>query len=184
MVRDSFILKKSLKTFVLVVFMSLLVACGANKMTIEGLTPKAFDITTKHVGSVILEVSGSPGEGHFGLFSITDKVFLETLQASIEDSKVFTTIRIEGDSDYRLHVFIVRFSPQLIGFKMTTYFETGWILTRLDSDEIVFKELVVSQATATTSDAFNVNKRFLISIERTIHKNIQEGVKRLSELNI
>lgn len=111
---------------------------------------------------------------------IANEEFLKAVETSLVSSKVFSRIvRIE-DAVYRLDVVVGDLRQPPGGFDMTTVMTVLWSLSRVDTQDTVWQQLVESSHTATVGDAFAGVVRLRKSAEGAARKNIRRALELMA----
>jgi hypothetical protein len=164
------------------VCVALLGGC-ASPATYEGMVPTAFDVPRKHTQTVSVAVSGGKETESTGKSQISDAAFTQAFVDSITKSQTFSRVVQGKGADYLLTVLIVSVEQPSFGFSFTVKIEAGWILKRADTGATVWQGSVISQYTATTSDAFAAVERLRLATEGAARNNIADGLARISKLD-
>ncbi len=156
----------------------------ASPITHETLVPAAPAIKKQHPQSVAVTAGGGGETSAAGKSNITDAELQRAVAKAISQSKVFSQV-VEGKSgDYVLNVNVFNLQQPSMGFSFTVHVEMGWTLTRADSGAIVWRESIKSQHTTGAGEAFAGVERLRLATEGAIRANIQQGLEKLSGLNL
>jgi hypothetical protein len=141
---------------------------SSRNMTVENAV-----VGNKFPYSVYLYVHGGREYEVGQLPQITDEDLKKALADSITNTKVFAKIGEAGSTDYRLESII--FSISQWSFKSGVHIEIGWRLIDVESDKILWQELI-----KTTGEGFSqVN-----ALEAAVKENIQHCLENISALNL
>jgi hypothetical protein len=156
----------------------------ASPATHEGMIATKVDTAKKHPQTVSVAVTGGKETDSAGAPQISDAAFRDALVASIKDSQVFSRV-IEGKSgDYLLTVTLFNMQQPMFGLSLTVTLEAGWTLQRVSGGAPVWQESIKSVHTATTSDSFAAVTRLRLATEGAAKKNIEQGLAKISQLNL
>ena len=168
---------------VLCAFVALIWGC-ASPATHQGMIATKVETAKKHPQSVSVAVTGGKETDSAGTPQITDAAFRDALVASIRDSQVFSGV-IEGKGgDYLLTVTLFGMQQPIFGLSLTVTLEAGWTLQRASGGAPVWQESIKSVHTATTSDSFAAVTRLRLATEGAAKKNIEQGLAKISQLNL
>ena len=115
---------------------------------------------------------------------MSDEEFSKVIVDSLVHSGLFSKVVQGKDADYLLYVTIIDLSHPSMGLDLGAMLEMTWSLKHIASGKMVMQELITSRASATFGDAFGFHKRLSIVKERVVKKNIRQGMKNLSELDL
>ena len=156
----------------------------ATPATHEGMIPAKVESVKKHPQTVSVTVTGGKETDAAGTPQISDAAFRDALVSSIRNSQVFSRV-VEGKGgDYLLTVTLFSMQQPLFGFSLTVTMEAGWTLQRSSGGAPVWQESIKSTHTATTSDAFAAVTRLRLATEGAAKKNIEQGLAKVSQLNL
>jgi ABC-type uncharacterized transport system auxiliary subunit len=130
--------------------------------------------------SVSLKVDGGREKNPMGVPKISNESLLEAPTQSIEKSGLFSSVR-DGDSDYRLELYVVKVSQPYVGTDMTVSVEIAWTLKNGKTNEIMWRKSLKTSDTATPSEKGAGISRLALATQRTARKNIEQGIKMLSQ---
>lgn len=111
---------------------------------------------------------------------ITNPAFSRAVELSLISSKVFSQIVTIDEAEYRLDAVLDDLRQPPGGFNMTTEMTVLWSLSRVDTQETVWQELIPSSYTATVGQAFAGVVRARKSAEGAARTNIREALERLA----
>jgi hypothetical protein len=155
----------------------------ASPATREAMTATAVPVAQKHAKSVNVTVTGGKETNSAGKSQIPDVAFREAIVASIEKSQLFSKVADSG-TDYALTVAIISMNQPSFGFDFTVKMEAGWTLKRVGTGAVVWQEIIKSEHTATTSDAFAGVARLRMANEGAARNNISQGLGKISQLKL
>lgn len=135
----------------------------------------------RHAQTVSVNTGGGKETSSMGKSQISDAAFTDALIASIEKTKVFSSVIKGAGADYLLTVSIVNMDQPSFGFSFTVKMETAWSLKKADGS-VVWQELVKAEHTATTSDAFAGVERLRLANEGAARKSIEAGLTKIAAL--
>lgn len=155
--------------FAYILILSFLLS-GCESITLQSLTPRDVIVQNKNDSTVSIRVTGFPLHRHF---RVTKQLFSQALKASLTNTGVFSKILI-GDTDYRLdiHVYNTRSS-----FGYTATIEARWWLTKVESNKVIWQEVISTQH---KSNYLGGATRYKRSVSGAIKKNIKQGIQNLS----
>lgn len=163
--------------------LALVVGCATGAKP-EAMTLGAVNVQNTHEGSATVQVTGGGETNPMWFSGISSEAFQTALIDSMRVSGIFAQIATEGDSGYRLDVKLVRLIQPMMGFNMTVTAVTEWRLTRVETDKLVMEEFISTPYTATVGAAFAGIKRLRLANEGAARENIQEGIQRISRVNL
>jgi hypothetical protein len=156
----------------------------ASPATVQGMRPQSLVLQNKHPFSVNVQVAGGRETNPIWTSEISDDAFVKAIRESIAQSGLFRSVITTGSGDYLLEVILVNVDKPLMGFDLTVNLTANWKLTHIPSNKIVYQELIPQHYTATVGDAFVGIKRLRLAEEGAARENIQEGLNRISRLNL
>jgi hypothetical protein len=172
-------------------FRTLLSICAAGVLagcatatTFEGMVPESPDVAQHHAQSVSVAVSGGHETDAAGKPQISDAAFAQALTAAITKSRTFSRVVQGAGGDYLLTVALVSLDQPSFGFSFTVKMEAGWTLRRAAGGAVVWQESILSEHTATTSDAFAAVTRLRLATEGAARNNIAQGLSKISRLDL
>jgi hypothetical protein len=143
------------------------------------MTPTNLSVSSHHPRSVSVSASAV-----WEYSEIPDEAFQGAIEAAIRESQVFSQIVSVGGADYHLEVVVKNFYRSRPGFNMTTTLTTNWELTKQGATQATWQDFIATQYTATLGDAFIGQKRARMANEGAARKNIEEGIRRLSKIDL
>ena len=175
----------SAKTSVFILWLASLIVLGCTSGPIksQAIIPGSYDIANKQPFKVSLHVDGGREFSPLKIPQISNEALLDALHKAITLSDLFDEI-IKFGEDYKLDLFIFKVSQPMAGNQMTVRVEIGWTLTHIASMEIVWQESILTSDTSSSNEKLNANSRLKLATERAAKKNIQEGIRRISQLDL
>ena len=156
--------------------------CSTAKPT--AMVPTGFNLEQKHASSVsVATAAGKAAEAPW-TSQIRSSTFQEAVSLSLEKSGLFAAVLKTPESDYTLQVSFVKGDEPAFGFDMTVDLVTRWVLTKKSSNATVFQGNVSTTYTATMGEGFAGGTRLRKANEGAARNNIQEGLRRLSQLKL
>lgn len=147
----------------------------------EAMVAAPTTTLARHAQSVSVTTGGGKETSAAGKSQISDEAFTQALIASIEKTKVFSTVVKGAGADCLLQVSIVNVDQPSFGFSFTVKMETAWTLKKADGS-VVWQEVIKAENTATTSDAFAGVERLRIATEGAARKSIEAGLTKIAQL--
>jgi len=154
-------------------------ACSTTPMA-ENMQVNDYRAASQYPETLGLKVEGGwklPGQ-------ISNEEFAKAVEASLVSSRVFSGLVEIERAVYRLDVVVGDLRQPPGGFNMTTEMTVLWSLSRVDSRETVWQQLVTSSHTATVGDAFAGVVRLRKSAEGAARENIREALDRIAHANV
>lgn len=155
----------------------------ATPATQQAMTPTSVVVTEKHAGSVSVKVTGGKETSAAGKSQISDAAFRQAIVDSIQKSQVFESVADAGNA-YQLTAAIIGMDQPSFGLSFTVKMEAGWTLKRVDTGAVVWQEIIKSEHTATTSDAFAGVARLRMANEGAARNNISQALEKISKLKL
>jgi hypothetical protein len=178
---DIVLAKSSLS--ILWVGLLLVAGCTSGPIKSQAIVPASYDIANKHPFTVSLEVDGGREFSPLKIPQISNEALMDALKEAIILSDLFDKILTIGE-DYKLNLRIFKVSQPIAGSVMTVRVEIGWTLSRTASQKTVWQESILTSDTSTSDEEFNAQNRLKLATERAAKKNIREGMKRISQLEL
>ena len=176
------------KNYHYMVNLSVLVLCclsvlaGCATVQTKRLVPESYEVEKRHPKTVEIKISGGIKSVMGAIQQIPIEKYKEAFYIAMQQSKIFSAINKEN-SDYRLDIIVYGMkhekSGNLFVYNQTAY--SNWKLTDTDTNKIVFQERVDTTGSHT---AFSGATRTVRATEDAVRKNIKEGIRRLSELDL
>ncbi|GGY28387.1 hypothetical protein [Pseudoduganella albidiflava] len=156
----------------------------ASPVVHDALVPVSLQVAKHHPQTVAVTTSGGSETSAAGKSQVADAELQKAVADAITQSRTFSRV-VEGkNGDYTLTVTIFNLSQPSFGFSFTVGVEMGWTLTRTSTGEKVWQESIKSEHTATASDAFAGVVRLRLATEGAVRNNIQQGITKLSALQL
>ncbi len=154
-------------------------ASPANRQAM--VVDKETKVAKQHPYSVSVTASGGAETSGAGSSNVSNPDLKAAIEASINDTKVFRQV-VEGKGgQYELVVTVIGVSKPTFGFSMTVALETGWTLTRMSDQKVVFRQAFNSSFTAPASAAFVGTERLRLALEGAVKASITSGIKALGD---
>lgn len=150
----------------------------------EGMTVNDYQDPTPLADSVSVNVVGGQETSSMGKSQISDEDFATAISQSILDTGVFTQV-LEGDTGQcLLTVAIMGMDQPSFGFDFTVKMEAAWRLTDKASGNTVWEQVIKSEHTATTGDAFAAVERLRLANEGAAKANIKQAMVVMGEITL
>lgn len=182
--------KTSLRISLAKIFTSILLfaihtvwGCTSGPIKSQELIPGNYDMANKHPFTVSLHVDGGREFSPLKTPQISNEALMQALHQAIISADLFNEI-LESGEDYKLNLYIFKVTHPLAGSVMTARVEIGWTLTRRASMQIVWQESILTSDSASSDEVLNANSRLKMAIEKAARKNIQEGIRQISQLGL
>jgi hypothetical protein len=153
---------------------SILGSCSS-AATSEGMVSTSFEIMHAHPQTVRVNVTGGQESVPIGRPQITDTDFTQALVTSITKTRTFAKAVTDqaSSADYLLTVTIISLDKRLFGDAVRM--EAGWIVRRVTTGTIVWRESVISEAT---------HNNFQRATEAAARNNIAQALAKISKLDL
>jgi hypothetical protein len=150
----------------------------------QAMIPETMVTDKQHHYSLNLSVHG--GLETFPLWDskISNEAFASTLRASILKSGVFSIIIEGAEAEYRLDVSIQELNQPIIGLDMTVAVKTNWTLQKVDTNELIWTDVISTSYKTPLFDAFFAVERVRLASERAMRENVKQGIYLLSLLDL
>lgn len=166
----------------ILLFCSLLGGCAVGAlpagMTFKSEQPLGYDVALLNEVSVA-EVTGGQGTNPLWTSEISGTAF----QTALKDSLEAQGLLAEGGR-FLLKSAFINVNQPFGGFDMTVTTEISYTLVDEQTGLEVMNESITAAHTATVGDAFLGMERLKLANEGSARKNIEQLLKRLSELSI
>jgi ABC-type uncharacterized transport system auxiliary subunit len=174
---------KSTRFPALVILLSAVLALGgcATGASKESMAVAPTVVLKKFTSSVKVEARGGSETGAMDSSNISNADLKSAIEASSASSGLFKTLSQTG-GDYELTVNLTQLSKPIFGGAFTVDMETAWSLVKAADKSIVMRKVVRSSHTATFSDSLVGVTRLKLAVEGAARKNIEDGLKAVSEL--
>lgn len=157
--------------------------CTSGLIKSQAIIPASYDIANKNPFTVSLQVEGGREFSPLKIPQISNEALMDALKEAIILSGLFDEI-VKFGEDYKLDLYVFKVSQPIAGSVMTVRVEIGWTLSRADSMETVWQESILTSDTASLNEKFNVNSRLKLATERAAKKNIRQGIRQISRLDL
>lgn len=161
----------------------IVLGCTSGPIKSQAIIPESYDIANKQPFTVSLHVDGGREFSPLKIPQISNEALMDALHKAIISSNLFDGI-VKSGEDYKLDLYIFKVSQPIAGSVMTVRVEIGWTLTRKASMEIVWQQSILTSDTSSSSEKFNVDSRLRLATERAAKKNIREGIRQISQLQL
>ena len=114
-------------------------------------------------------------------YKINPQDFTEALNDALKNSRIFKKIITEEQADYRLQTEIIS-QEVTTGFNMEAILFVHYTLIDTKTNQVVWKENLVSQYTSTFEDAFEGSARAKLATEGVVRNNLTQLLNKLSKV--
>jgi len=176
-------MKKIITAIFILSVVGLLSGCST-LATKKAMVSKA-PIINKHNFSVSVNTHGGESKDQikFGSAGVANEDFKKAIEESIMNSGLFTLIT-SNNPDYDINVTIFDLTRPNAGFGLTVAMEAAWSLTNKSNNKVEFKKSIESIYTTGPFDAFAFTERLALAVENAAKKNIEQGLKEISKLDL
>lgn len=131
----------------------------------------------------ITEVSGGEETSAMGHSNVGDKELKAALHTALEQEGLLS--KDETSAPLRLKAVLIDLShpPGVAAFTMTIHSTILYQLTRAQTQESLFNEVITTSFSATVGDEFVGVERLRIANEGSVRANIAEFLSRLTKIN-
>ena len=150
----------------------------------QAMVASDVKVAKQHDRSVAVKSGGGSETGAMDSSNIADEDLKAAIEESIVQNKVFKSVVQGKGADYDLMVTIVRLDKPVFGLTFTVDLEATWVLVKQSDRSVVFKQSLKSSNTATFGDSAVAVKRLRLAVEGAAKKNIEQGLKAISELSL
>jgi hypothetical protein len=150
----------------------------------ENMEAAAIASTKKLPHTVSVQTAGGQETGAMDSSNVSNADLKIAIENSITRSKLFSSVVQGKGGDYELTVTVTMLNKPIFGGAFTVTMETGWSLVRASDKNVVMRKAVTSSHTAQMSDSFVGVTRLRLALEGAVRKNIEAGLKAISELPI
>lgn len=133
---------------------------------------------------VIVTVLGEHTTQSMVLPGITSQDFSQALRQSIEHSGLFAQAKQDGQAPYELQASIAKVDQQKFASETDVSMEVSYILSRMQTKEIVWEKLVVSTYTVPLYGASGSASHPLLATEGAARANIEQAIQEISQLQL
>ncbi len=148
------------------------------------MRPAKLAVAAHHPYSVGLNTSGGETTNPLWTSEISNEAFGQAIREAITENGLFRSVVSVGQADYLLEVTLINVDKPMAGLDLTANVTVSWKLTRVATHKIVFQSVVSKSYTATMGDALVAIKRLRLAEEGAARESIQEGLLRLSRLQL
>ncbi len=106
--------------------------------------------------------------------------FSEAVRESLVASKLFSPVVESDDAAYRLDVVFWGIHPLPEDFYTKLDVTVLWSLSRVDTEQTVWQQLLPSSYTVAVGDAFQRGARFRLTLEGALRENIRQAFERMA----
>ena len=150
---------------------------GCTTPTAAAMRVTDFSAASPRAESLGLHVSGGwKLEGQ-----VTREALAQAVEESLVAAKVFSQLVELDQAVYRLDVVHDDFSQPPAGFNLTVDMHVLWSLSRVDTGETVWQQLIRSKYTAQWYEAYLYQVRLRRATEGAARANIREALVQLSK---
>ena len=128
-----------------------------------------------HQNVVVGDVTGGQQTNPMWTSQVSSEDFAEALRQTFAAHAMLAT----DTGEYRLEAQLVELKQPLAGFNMTVTSRVSYTLFNVETDEIVFEEIIEEEYTAQMSDAFVGVERLRLANEGSIRENITSLINNL-----
>lgn len=154
--------------------------CGSS---VKRMSSSSLALENKHPYSVKVEVTGWEKIDKLQTSGLTNERFAQTVAGSIKNTGLFNEVIETGNANYKLKITVLEHVlPAHIG-DFDLPLKTQWQL--IDSaDKVVWTDTVASVYTSKLADELTTFDRLQKANENVVKINIEEGIKRISQLKL
>jgi hypothetical protein len=134
--------------------------------------------------TVVVSVLGGSPTSAMWKSQISDEDFAVALRQSIEQSRLFAHVLVDGAGSYQLQAFIAQLNQPMFGASMTVSMEVDYTITKSEPKQVVWHKSIVSSYTAPFSAAFAGVTRLRLANEGAARKNIEQAILEMSRLRL
>lgn len=128
-----------------------------------------------HQNVVVGDVTGGQQTNPMWTSQVSSEDFAEALRQTFAAHAMLAT----ETGEYRLEAQLVELKQPLAGLNMTVTSRVSYTLFNVETDEIVFEEIIEEEYTAQMSDAFVGVERLRLANEGSIRENIGSLINNL-----
>ena len=174
---------KTARCILTIVSLFFVVGCASGAVSTR-MSPLDISSVNKHPFSVSVAVASGEETNPLWMSKISNPEFQIAIADAINRSGVFRSVIKDGISDYRLDVAITKLDQPLFGINISVTLSTLWILTKSDTNKVLFKEEISSSFTATMGDSVLGVKRLRLANEGVARENIKAGIEKISRIAV
>jgi hypothetical protein len=156
----------------------LAVITGCANVAAVKMVPESFDLLMHFNKTVHVVVDTAKASSHFK-HMVEDAEFKNAIEQSLRKAKLFEDVKASGGSDYQLRVTVTSVG-NFWGLDARVAVNTTWEVIDLQRQAPVWKDVVLSEFTATIGDALGGAKRVKLAYEGVLKDNIRKGINQLS----
>ncbi len=156
--------------------------CANAPLSVAAMVPHEVEIARTFDASLSVRAHGSE-DPWIGSAVIPSEDLQAALVEAIGESKVFRSIGPKG-ADWELTVTVSHLVEPETGLDMSATVELEWLLVRSGSGAVGWMESLRTSELADTFDADFMDERRLIAIQGAVRKNIEQGIAKLSLLQL
>ncbi len=164
--------------------MTVLLGGCASSADRQAMAAKDVSVARQHEHSVHVRTSGGSETGAMDSSNIADPDLKAAIEESIVQHKVFKTVVQGKDADYDLAVSIVSLNKPVFGLTFTVEMEASWVLVKQSDRSVALRQSVKSSHSAGFGDSAVGVTRLRMAVEGAARKNIEQGLKAISELSL
>lgn len=150
----------------------------------ENMEAAPIASTRKLPYSVSVQTSGGQETGAMDSSNVSNADLKAAIESSITKSSLFRNVVQGRNGDYELTVTVAQLTKPLFGASFTVTMEAGWSLVRTSDRSVVMRKAIKSSHTAAMGDSLVGVTRLRLAVEGAVRKNIEEGLKAISEQSI
>jgi len=113
----------------------------------------------------------------------TSEIDNESFSGAVKESLISQGL-YSDNGKYQLEVKMLKVDQPLFGLDLKVTTHVQYVLTRVESGNVVFDETVIAPHTASVGEAFVAVKRLRLANEGSAQKNIEQLLDKLSALRI
>jgi len=148
------------------------------------MIPSSYDLMSKHPYTVRVETVGGRETHPLWNSQISDSAFTEALSNALVQSGVFAAVVKGEGTDYFLDVTVLYYDQPVIGLDFDINIKTMWELSKAHEFKRIWTDTISTTYRAKLGDALFASERLQKANEGAVRVNIQEGIKRLSRLQL
>lgn len=146
------------------------------------MIPSGLVVQSQHNAAVKVQVESDPSTVQ--LSTLPPQEFQKAIEKAIAQSKLFVTMP-DGQPTYRLTVKVASLDAQAAyAWDRQVRLVASWDLTRSDTGQSVWKDLIATKFVTTTKDASFGLERTKLSTEGAARENIREAIEQLARLSL
>jgi hypothetical protein len=159
--------------------------CGcASPAKVGDMQPGNLSLRRQHQKSVAVQTAGGKDTNPMWTTQIGDAEFLQAVEQSILENRLFTSVLKIGEADYALRATLIRMDQPMIGFDMTVSLEIVWSLTPKGEQKALWEKSFQTQGRKSVGDAFVGTTRLRKATEAAAQANIAEALNAIAGLEL